>query len=623
MKIAAVLKKVFTRYEVLLPLFLGGFILVVYLSMSGTRLPQRTAAITTADVVGLSFRSYEGERSNVEISCREADRLEFNRMRMRDISASIRSGDPAGKPMRMSSAQGEVDENFDNMQFDRQVKIDGADFSLRGERMRIEGLKQNTVVKSENRIDFTVGECRGTAKKGTEVFLDLQTYKFYQLVGSWGGAERRFTFAADVFWWMAKEKKMLLERNGEMVTGEGRLESDWIDIQFNPDGGGVSRIAAMKPFTFRQQEQGEKTAEGRELQGGMCELLYDEQSNPTTMKVQYQAVGLFSGGGEQSEISGDEMQITFDSASHRLRDVRLPKPGKIVRQGKDPFTVSGNLVQLQFRGDGRIEQMRAEQSATFSAEAFNGSASTIAFNAGRDELRLDGPDSRLRQRKNSFTASNFLIQLAKGELFANRGIKADVQLNAKGGGLFSARKPVYISSEEVRLKDGEQSVRFSQAVKLYQDETELHCQELLIDNKKNLLQSTGAVTLKYRNPAKESFLIRGDSVLFDSQANTVTIKGNASLYNEADLLKARTIVLHFDKQNNVQSVEGMEQVEFVRQDLNGKSQNLVWQYAKKLVTFRESAVISRRNGGSTAGKVLTLDLSTNQITVSSEGTGAQ
>jgi lipopolysaccharide export system protein LptA len=76
--------------------------------------------------------------------------------------------------------------------------------------------------------------------------------------------------------------------------------------------------------------------------------------------------------------------------------------------------------------------------------------------------------------------------------------------------------------------------------------------------------------------------------------------------------------LIFERSNRLENVLARDNVTFNKKDLSGRSGSLHWDFNKKIVLFKNSAQISRKGAGTTRGRELLLNLSSNEIKVSSQ-----
>jgi lipopolysaccharide export system protein LptA len=159
-------------------------------------------------------------------------------------------------------------------------------------------------------------------------------------------------------------------------------------------------------------------------------------------------------------------------------------------------------------------------------------------------------------------------------------------------------------------------IRFRDNVTLFQEDVELHAGELLFENASQRMTCRSDAELKFVSE-NEPVELRGQAIVFNHAERKAVISGNASLTQAGNVLGGRQIELDFDPGNELESILARDNVVFSRDNLSARSGALHWPYRKKVIWFRNSAQITRKDAGTTRGQELILNLSTNEITVSS------
>jgi lipopolysaccharide export system protein LptA len=169
----------------------------------------------------------------------------------------------------------------------------------------------------------------------------------------------------------------------------------------------------------------------------------------------------------------------------------------------------------------------------------------------------------------------------------------------------------------MEMTDKGNTIRFKEKVKLFQDDIELHAGEMLFESHRNRMSCQGTADLKFFN-GNELVVLAGQTIFFNTKERKIVIAGNASLNQAENILGGRQIELSFALTNQLENILARDNVTFSKKDLSGKSQLLHWYFNKKIVLFKNSAQITRKGSGTTRGRELLLNLSSNEITVSSQ-----
>jgi lipopolysaccharide transport protein LptA len=131
------------------------------------------------------------------------------------------------------------------------------------------------------------------------------------------------------------------------------------------------------------------------------------------------------------------------------------------------------------------------------------------------------------------------------------------------------------------------------------------------------VQISGRVELKFKN-GENTIAVAGEKISLASGQRQILIEGGARLIDGQNVLKAKRITIDYNPENGIETIVATDSVSFAKDDMEGGASRLQWDFPRKLVFFRDSARIARKNGGETTGRELKLNLETNEILVLGE-----
>jgi lipopolysaccharide export system protein LptA len=265
--------------------------------------------------------------------------------------------------------------------------------------------------------------------------------------------------------------------------------------------------------------------------------------------------------------------------------------------------------------DGILAEIKAESNCEFNTDDFRGTAESITYHAADFLVDIAGKDAAIFSKKNIFNSSRFLIHSRQKKLISDKDVKATIIPEKKN--VLLSSKPLFITAAGMEMTDKGNIIRFKEKVKLFQDDIELHAGEMLFDNLKNRMSFKGNADLKFFNE-NEMVVLRGQTIYFDAAERKIVVAEDARLNQAENILGARQIELSFGPANQLENISALDDVTFSKKDLSGKSQKLYWYFNKKIILFKNSAQITRKDTGTTKGRELLLNLSSNEIKVSSQ-----
>lgn len=560
----------------------------------------------------------ENNEKKLEIKFLESKRKDDDKLFMKKITATIFKADKLDKDIHISADSGYAKNNFYDFFLQDNARISSPSFTLASKSFDLNSLDFLTTKAA---VAFKLSNVSGQAKNGLLYYINKKYMKMFQPKGIFIRAGKSFNFQAQILRVVEKKNMLFLDRDAK-VDGDGTaITGDRISLQFDQDFANLEWAATNGKCYFKTIEIDKNDQQqSKEINSDMIKMNYDPEGRPQQIIARGAAKLILATKKNSSLIESDTIEIALRSETQTLDEVRSLTRGKISNHGQDNVTVNGDSLLAAYSSDGILAGIKAEKNCEFSTDDFQGTAAAINYDAAKFLIDIAGNDATIISKKNIFKASNFLILTRRRQLSSDKSVRATV-IPEKNNVLFKA-KPIFVTAAGMEMTDKGNSIRFKEKVKLFQDDIELHAGEMLFDNYRNLISCQGTADLKFLNE-NELVVIRGQTILFNTPERKIVIVGDAKLNQAENILGGRQIELSFGPTNQLENISALDNATFSKKDLSGQSLLLDWDFKKKIISFKNSAQITRKGAGTTKGKELLLNLSTNEIKISSRDDRAE
>jgi lipopolysaccharide transport protein LptA len=569
---------------------------------------------TAIDGVNLTYLDFDkNNQKKLEIKCLESRKESDERLLMKKITATIFKTDKLEKDIQVTAESGIASNNFYNFAISGQAHIFSSDFSLSSQSFF---LKNWDLLSSKDGVEYKLKNVSGRAAAGLEYYIDQRVLKLFATKGTLIRNGQLYDFQTKTFWVIKKDNLMVLEKGGELVGGGAIVRGNWISLQFDQGFANLQSASVFGDCFFNMVESRENgRSPSKEITANFIRIAFDPDGRLRQITVQGAGKITLHDQKNYGQISSDYIEIFLRKENQTIEKVQVLTRGTLTSSGQDNVTVSGDSLLALYSQDGHLVEIKAKDNCEFSTEDFRGTAAAITYDAVHFLINIAGKDAAILSKKNIFNSRHFLIHSRQRQLNTDEGVKATI-LPEKKSVLLSS-KPLFITAAAMEMTDKGNVIRFKDKVKLYQDDIELNAGEMLVDNLNNHMSFNGSANLKFFNE-NELLVLNGQTISFNTPERKIIITGNASLNQAENILGGRQIELSFDLNNQLENVSARDNVIFSKKDLSGKSQQLNWYFNKKIVLFKNSAQITRKNTGTTKGRELLLNLSSNEIKVSSQ-----
>jgi lipopolysaccharide export system protein LptA len=569
---------------------------------------------TAIDGVNLTYLDFDkNNQKKLEIKCRESQKQSDDRLLMKKITATIFKTDKLEKDIQVTAESGIVSNNFYNFDIRDHARIFSSDFSLSSQSFFLENLE---LLSSRDGVDFKLQNVSGRAAAGLEYFLNQRTLKLFESKGTLVRNGQSYDFQTQTFWVIKKGNLMILEKNGELVGAGATVRGDWISLQFDQGFANLQSVSNLGSCFFNMVESGENgRSQSKEITANFIRIDYDPDGRLRQITVHGAGKIILIDQKNNGQIASDTIEIFLRSQNQTLEKVKVLTRGTLTSRGQDNVTVSGDSLLALYSQDGVLAEIKAENNCEFSTDDFRGTADSITYDAAHFLIDIAGKDATILSKNNIFNSSSFLIYTKRRQFNSDKGVKATIIPEKKN--VLLSSKSLFITATGMEMTDKGNVICFKEKVKLFQDDIELHAGEMLFDNLNNRMSFKDNVDLKFFNE-NELLVLRGQTIFFNTPERKIVVAGDARLNQAENILSGRQIELSFGLTNQLENVSALDDVTFSKKDLSGKSQLLHWYFNKKIVLFENSAEITREGAGTTKGRELLLNLSSNEIKVSSQ-----
>ncbi|HUU06268.1 MAG TPA: LptA/OstA family protein [Patescibacteria group bacterium] len=598
---------------------LAGFLIlaVLVLLFFPLRLKNGKAAKKTVDteIEGVNLTYYDFDKNNqkkLEIKCRESQRKNDDQLLMKEITATIFKTGKLDKDIHITAKAGIASNNFYDFQIQDQARIFSDDFSLSSQSFL---LKDLDILSSQESVEFKLKNISGRAKGGLQYYINQKALKLFASNGVWIRAGRPYDFGSRIFRVIQKKNLLILEKNAELAGSGAIVRSDWISMQFDADFINLKTVAAIGNSYFRSSESRENGLEqSREISANLIKMLYDPQGKLQQIQVHGNGRIVLADQENNGWVQSEAIEISLNAETQNLDKVRTLSRGSMTSQGQDNVKIKADSLLAVYGKDGVLAQIQAEGKCEFATNDFSGTAVRLDYSVPNSRIKILGKDAAIISKKNIFNSSQFLIQTKLRHLSSDQGVKATLIPEKKN--VLLRAKPVFVTASGMEMSEKGDVTRFMGNVKLFQDEIELQAGELLFETKSNRISCRGYADLKFFSD-NDKVVLHGKTMVFHADELKIVLEGDARLQQAENMLSARKIELAFNHDDRLEKITAADQAAFSKKDLSGKAQFLNWFYTRKIILFKNSAEIIKKNAGTTRGQELTFDLSNNEISVSS------
>jgi lipopolysaccharide transport protein LptA len=595
--------------KIFLVVFLVAVLVYVFSGIKGKSQPGYTGEMS-ADGEGMVFSAFNKENKKaLELKCSEAIRESNDKTLMKNIQGLIFKKGHMDRDIKVFGDEGFVENNFYNFYVEGNARLVSKDFIISSKHFN---LKDRAELFSAPIVHYQTDVLKGSADGGMEFYINSNTLKFTNTKGTYKRDKRKFDYQTRVWWFFEKSKVMALEKEVVIKEDKSLLRSDWVTLKFNDDLNQVVETSTQNN-TYLYMEDTEKN-EIKEIKSANIVNLYDNEGHLTFLKVMKNAQILLESEANRTLIASNCVEMNFDGPTGKTKDVRIPRRGIIENTGKTGFKVIADTIEVQYNQEGEISQCQGTGNVEFIVEEYKGLTNKINYDIEKETITIEGENSQIENKNNTFTSAKFIVNVEKKILASNQGVKSLIHVE-KENALFST-DPIYINSARFTIFEKEKKFKYDRQVNLNQGDTRLNARSLEI-SEDGTISAEGNVSFSFKKGEKE-VVVKGDRLTFNPEEKQIDIDDNAIIKNDVNVLRAARFILQFNDQNEIGHITGEEDIYFTKEELSGTSRRVKWLFNQEVLVLKGSPQVVNKSGNRTTGKELSINLKNNKITIFSK-----
>ncbi|TFG80926.1 MAG: hypothetical protein E4H23_00850 [Chrysiogenales bacterium] len=611
MKLPGVNKKLLFTFSTVMVLFLGLLsVFLLQMKKGGDSAKTVDTEIEGVNLIYLTFN--KNNEKKLEVKCLESQKKDDGKLLMKKITATIFKADKLDKDIHISADSGYAKNDFNDFYLQGNALISSPSFTLSSKSF---DLKDLDILSTQNEAAFKVRDLAGKAEGGLVYLIKNKYVKMLRPKGVMQRSGRGYRFQAKILRLAEKKNLVLLDQEVQVEGDRSLIRSNRIFLQFNQDFVNLEWSTAYGNCYFQSIEIGKDgRQQSKEITANQIKMLNDPQGRLQKIAIRGNGKISLVDNSNISLIQSGHIEISLNSETQIMETIRALARGTLSTRGQDNLTVSGDSFLATYSSGGMLSEIHAEKKCEFVTEDISGTAARLDYNVANSRIEISGKDTAITSKKNIFNSSQFLIQTKLRNLSSDQGVKATLIPEKKN--VLLRAKPVFVTASGMEMSEKGDVTNFKGKVKLFQDDIELQSGELIFETRSNRISCRGNADLKFISD-NEKIILHGKTMVFHADELKIVLEGDARLQQAENTLSARKIELVFNRDDQLEKISAADQAAFSKKDLSGKAQFLDWFYPRKLILFKNSAEIIKKNAGTTRGQELTFDLSSNEISVSS------
>lgn len=602
------------KYQKIFKILLIAFVvIIIYFILKGIRQKDRSDLIREfkADGVGMIHVRFNNKnKRSIEFKCKESKKVNDNKIAMKNVDGTIFKKGRMNKDIKIVSDKGLFENNFYNFFVEKNAKIISDDFTIKSDSFF---LKDRLILSTDKIVNFKAVDLNGYARKGMKFNLKTNILIFFDTEGTLKKNNKIFKYKTAKLIFLEKNKALILQKESKIESKDSLLKSNRIAMKFSDDLKKVKSSYASGNCHLILGDK-KKSNDYKEILSEDIRCFFDLEANIKKLVISEKGSVEIKTESNLIKMSSDLIGIYFEEDSGKIETIKMFSRGKVSNRGKTNFTISSNKMELNF-DNGKIKICKAMRECSFKIDEYRGKSDILIYDIDRKNISIRGKNSIIRIKNNTFNSNRFFVETDKKILSSLKGIKSIIKLN-KENVLFSS-KSIFINSKKMVFLSKEEKFNYEGNVHLNQENTVLNSEKLGINNKNDVIAS-GNVFLSFKNNEDE-ITLKGEKVNFDSNERMIIININGKIENDKNILKADTLYVKFNKENEIESINGEDKVNFKKEDIYGSSKKVSWLFKKDLIIFKDSAQLQRENGAIIKGKELKFNIKNSKIiTISDE-----
>lgn len=569
---------------------------------------KRTDSLADYKPDGLEMKyvafNKESQKS-LEVTCTESQKQDDNTTLMQNIRATIFKKGKLDQEIYISGDRGYAYHDINNFFLEQNVKITSEDLDITCDNFTI---KSKHKLFTEEVVNYEARKLKGIARKGMEYYIKVNFIKLFDTYGTHSSNKKEFRYRTDELLVIDKNNTVVFQNNTEIKEEKSVLTSDHLVLNFTADFEQI-KLSTSQENSYLYWEDLAK-AETMEIRSNFLQAIYNNMGKMKTAVARKNARLELNSKRNHSIVTSPFIKMRFNPQTGQLTSCRISPGGKASSTGRSNFTITAYKIDLTFK-KGDIAYGEAHRNCDFKIDDYSGHSKKMTYDVPKNTIHLIGEESEIKKDRNRFISDDFVINTQKDILTSDVGIKSIIM--PEGQDFLFSTDSIFVNAKVIEIHNRENKVLYRDKIRLQQNETIITCNKLEV-LEKNQMNSQGNVSLSFKEKENEINL-RGDRISFDPDKKKITITGKGIMKNKSRILKADWLEINFNDQNELDTIRGKKNIQFINEGIQGTSKKVNWKYREEMMMFSDSAQIKDKSKGVTKGKELKLDLKSNKITI--------
>ncbi len=552
----------------------------------------------------------------LEIRCdsskKNIDKLQFeksDRMDLYGIKGIIYKKGKISSDTNFSSIKGYVESNFSTLFLDGEVKIESKDLLLESDHILMKG---NSLISTECKVEYWLKDLDGISEKGLEYHIKIDVLNFFSTTGSFIKENKKYSYKTDKMIILGKLNKIIFSGNALIQSDYSMLKGDEIALIFTDDFKKISRSVVTGDGYVLIKEIG--SSNFREARGGRIGVILAENGYLRSLDIKKNGILNIKRDRDKLKIEAGSIFIKFNPENDKISFVRNLRGSRINVSGKNRFIINSNRARIHYNEKGEVVSCIAMTNCEFKFKGISGTSGKIEYKPKKEIALISGKRAIVEREGSRFISSDFKIDLKRGKLFSDKEITSTINLNSSNP-IFTGGS-IFVKSKKIEIVEEKGKVKYSGNVKLIQDNTEITCDFLKIENK-SFFNLDGHVIVSLKD-SDNDVRLKGANLLMSDKNDRIEINGDAKFIYGDSSVSGEKITVFFDSKKGIKKIIGDKNIIFEKVDLKGKADNISWDITKKEIIFSGNAFISREKSGKTVGEIIRYFPENDRIVISSK-----
>lgn len=584
------------------------FILMLYFILSEFKPRKETNSLEAFEPDGIEMKYIAFDKNNqktLEINCAESKRAENDKTIMKKIRATVYKRGELDQDIHITADRGYATSNIHRFFIEKNATIISEDLEVRSDNFMVVAKNK---MSTEEVVHYRSRGLSGIARKGLEFYIKVNVLKLFDTRGTYVRNDQTFDYKTALLWVIDKNHSVVFKTGTEIISPDTTLTSDDLVFLFDDQFEKIKESRSNENSTLVRENN--VKGETMKIRSKVLKGFYTPSGKLETAVARRLARMTLEDPENRTHIAAHLIRIHFNPETGQISEIKMTREARIQNSGKSDFTISAPEIRLWF-SEGELVKGLAEENCSFQIKDYSGNCPKMTYHVDKNLIHLQGEGSTLKRDQNTFIADEFKVDTEKDILSSEQNIKS-IFVPQTRNALFS-RESVFVHSKRIEIHHRDNTIRYRDGVRLQQNRTIMTAENLEI-SEQNRMEAKGSAALWFREKEDE-IKLSGDHLIFNPSDKNITIKGNGDLRNRGRSLQAKLVKVTFNAEQELENIHGENQVRFSKDQIQGSSNKVNWDYKQEIMLFSESALLKSQNQGTTKGDKLRLNLKDNQITI--------